>query len=89
MRLRTTFDTSLPNFRLEMNAEVRELIEEDGVIRGVRYETPDGTREARALLTVALMPPVATKVRKTWPRSHARIPQSCAVLCRWRLAHRM
>jgi hypothetical protein len=65
MRLRTTFDTSLPNFRLEMNAEVRELIEEDGVIRGVRYETPDGTREARAHLTVALMPPVATMVRKT------------------------
>jgi 2-polyprenyl-6-methoxyphenol hydroxylase-like FAD-dependent oxidoreductase len=42
-----------PNFRLEMNAEVRELVEEGGVIRGVRYETPDGTREARAALTVA------------------------------------
>jgi 2-polyprenyl-6-methoxyphenol hydroxylase-like FAD-dependent oxidoreductase len=42
-----------PNFRLEMNAEVRELVEEGGVIRGVRHETPDGTREARALLTVA------------------------------------
>src|SRR3712207_3000691 len=27
--------------------------EEDGVVRGVRYETPDGTREARAPLTVA------------------------------------
>jgi len=42
-----------PNFRLEMNAEAKELIEENGVIRGVRYETPDGPREARALLTVA------------------------------------
>jgi 2-polyprenyl-6-methoxyphenol hydroxylase-like FAD-dependent oxidoreductase len=42
-----------PNFELEMNAEVRELVEEGGVVRGVRYETPDGTREARALLTVA------------------------------------
>jgi 2-polyprenyl-6-methoxyphenol hydroxylase-like FAD-dependent oxidoreductase len=42
-----------PNFRLEMNAEVRELVEEGGVICGVRYETPDGTREARAALTVA------------------------------------
>jgi 2-polyprenyl-6-methoxyphenol hydroxylase-like FAD-dependent oxidoreductase len=42
-----------PNFRLEMNAEVRELVEEGGVVRGVRYETPDGTREARATLTVA------------------------------------
>lgn len=42
-----------PNFRLEMNAEAKELILEDGIVRGVRYETPDGTREARALLTVA------------------------------------
>jgi 2-polyprenyl-6-methoxyphenol hydroxylase-like FAD-dependent oxidoreductase len=42
-----------PNFKLVMNAEVRELVEEGGVIRGVRYETPDGTCEARALLTVA------------------------------------
>ena len=42
-----------PNFRLEMSADVRELVEEGGVIRGVRYETPEGTREARAPLTVA------------------------------------
>ena len=42
-----------PNFRLEMEAEARELILEDGAVRGVRYETPDGPREARALLTVA------------------------------------
>jgi 2-polyprenyl-6-methoxyphenol hydroxylase-like FAD-dependent oxidoreductase len=42
-----------PNFELVMNAEVRELVQEGGVIRGVRYETPDGTREARATLTVA------------------------------------
>jgi 2-polyprenyl-6-methoxyphenol hydroxylase-like FAD-dependent oxidoreductase len=41
-----------PNFHLEMNAEAKELIQENGVIRGVRYETPDGPREARALLTV-------------------------------------
>src|SRR3712207_3650368 len=34
-------------------AEVRGLVEEDGVVRGVRYETPDGTREVRADLTVA------------------------------------
>ena len=47
MRLRTTFDTSLPNFRLEMNAEVRELVEEDGVIRGVRYETPTAPARRR------------------------------------------
>jgi 2-polyprenyl-6-methoxyphenol hydroxylase-like FAD-dependent oxidoreductase len=42
-----------PNFRLEMNAEVTELLEEDGVIRGVRYEAPDGAHEVRAPLTVA------------------------------------
>jgi 2-polyprenyl-6-methoxyphenol hydroxylase-like FAD-dependent oxidoreductase len=42
-----------PNFRLEMNAEVTELVEEGGVIRGVRYEAPDGAHEVRAALTVA------------------------------------
>jgi 2-polyprenyl-6-methoxyphenol hydroxylase-like FAD-dependent oxidoreductase len=42
-----------PNFRLEMEAEAKELILEDGIVRGVRYETPDGPREARALLTVS------------------------------------
>jgi 2-polyprenyl-6-methoxyphenol hydroxylase-like FAD-dependent oxidoreductase len=42
-----------PNFRLEMEAEAKELILEEGTVRGVRYETPDGPREARALLTVA------------------------------------
>src|ERR687894_2022050 len=42
-----------PNFRLEMKAEAKELILEDGIVRGVRYETPEGPHEARALLTVA------------------------------------
>ena len=42
-----------PTFHLEMNAEAKELIFEDGIFRGVRYETPDGPREARALLTVS------------------------------------
>jgi 2-polyprenyl-6-methoxyphenol hydroxylase-like FAD-dependent oxidoreductase len=42
-----------PNFRLEMEAGAKELILEDGTVRGVRYETPEGPREARALLTVA------------------------------------
>jgi 2-polyprenyl-6-methoxyphenol hydroxylase-like FAD-dependent oxidoreductase len=42
-----------PNFRLEMNAEAKDLILEDGIVRGVRYETPEGPSEARALLTVA------------------------------------
>ncbi len=42
-----------PNFRLETTAEAKALIVEGGIVRGVRYETPDGPREARALLTVA------------------------------------
>ena len=41
-----------PNFRLVMGARVKELIREDGVIRGVRYRTTDGPREIRATLTV-------------------------------------
>src|SRR5215207_1594352 len=32
-----------PNFRLVMEARVRELVEEDGVVRGVRYEAEDGS----------------------------------------------
>src|ERR687898_2481326 len=41
-----------PNFRLSMGARVRELVEEDGVVRGIRYEGEDGWHEVRALLTV-------------------------------------
>jgi len=41
-----------PNFRLVMGARVKELIEEDGVVRGVRYESKGGLHEVRALLTV-------------------------------------
>ena len=40
------------NFRLVMGARVKELIEEDGVIRGVRYRSADGSYEVRATLTV-------------------------------------
>ncbi len=40
------------NFRLVMGARVRELVEEDGVIRGARYEGHDGKHEVRAVLTV-------------------------------------
>ncbi|MDP9484949.1 MAG: FAD-dependent oxidoreductase [Actinomycetota bacterium] len=41
-----------PNFRLVMGARVRELVEEGGVVRGVRYEAGDGRHEVRAVLTV-------------------------------------
>lgn len=40
-------------FRLVMGANVRELIEEEGAVRGVLYEDAEGrTRELRAVLTV-------------------------------------
>ncbi|HEX8473813.1 MAG TPA: FAD-dependent oxidoreductase [Pyrinomonadaceae bacterium] len=42
-----------PNFHLTMGARVEELIEEDGVVRGVRYREADGWHEVRASLTVA------------------------------------
>ena len=41
-----------PNFRLAMGASARELIEEDGAIRGLRYRSRDGLHEVRAALTV-------------------------------------
>jgi 2-polyprenyl-6-methoxyphenol hydroxylase-like FAD-dependent oxidoreductase len=41
-----------PSFRLVMGATVRQTIEEDGVVRGVRYQAADGWHEVRASLTV-------------------------------------
>ncbi len=41
-----------PNFRLVMGARVEGLIEEAGVVRGVRYHGPQGKGELRAALTV-------------------------------------
>jgi 2-polyprenyl-6-methoxyphenol hydroxylase-like FAD-dependent oxidoreductase len=41
-----------PSFRLVMGANVQDLIEEAGVVRGVRYRSSDGWHEVRALLTV-------------------------------------
>jgi pyruvate,water dikinase len=42
-----------PNFRLVMGARVEKLLEEDGVVRGVRYRGRDGWHEVHATLTVA------------------------------------
>jgi len=42
----------LPAFHLRLQAEVTDLIEEDGRILGVRANTPQGTLEVRAELTV-------------------------------------
>lgn len=41
-----------PSFKLVMSARVEELIEENGVVRGVRYQTPQGWHELRAQLTI-------------------------------------
>jgi 2-polyprenyl-6-methoxyphenol hydroxylase-like FAD-dependent oxidoreductase len=41
-----------PSYRLLMGATVRELIEEDGIVRGVRFQAQDGWHAVRALLTV-------------------------------------
>ncbi|NMG22036.1 FAD-dependent oxidoreductase [Brasilonema bromeliae] len=41
-----------PSFRLIMGANVQELLEEEGVIRGVRYRGQGGWHEIRATLTV-------------------------------------
>jgi 2-polyprenyl-6-methoxyphenol hydroxylase-like FAD-dependent oxidoreductase len=41
-----------PNFRLVMGAHVEALVEEDGIVRGVRYRSAGGWHEVRARLTV-------------------------------------
>ena len=42
-----------PSFTLLMGTRVDGLIEESGVVRGVRYRTSEGSHELRATLTVA------------------------------------
>jgi len=41
-----------PHFKLVMHANANRMIEEEGVVRGVQYATPDGLWEVRAGLTV-------------------------------------
>ncbi|MBA2619414.1 MAG: FAD-dependent monooxygenase, partial [Rubrobacter sp.] len=41
-----------PSIRVVMGARVRELVEEGGVVRGVRYEGEEGGHEVRAALVV-------------------------------------
>jgi 2-polyprenyl-6-methoxyphenol hydroxylase-like FAD-dependent oxidoreductase len=43
---------NFPTFHLMMGAQVSELINEDGVVRGVRYHGQHGWHEVRAALTV-------------------------------------
>ncbi len=42
-----------PNFTLRMEANARELVQQDGACHGVRYHSPDGWVECHATLTVA------------------------------------
>ena len=48
----TTEAGKYENFRLKMRAHVQRLAKENGVVRGVRYQGPEGWHEVRALLTV-------------------------------------
>jgi 2-polyprenyl-6-methoxyphenol hydroxylase-like FAD-dependent oxidoreductase len=41
-----------PQFKLVMQANAHQLVEENGVVRGVRYLASDGLHEVRATLTV-------------------------------------
>jgi len=41
-----------PQFRLVMHANVTQLVEDRGVVRGVRYAAPEGTQELHAGLVV-------------------------------------
>ena len=41
-----------PQFKLVMQANVTQLVEEKGLVKGVRYLAPDGLHEMRAALTV-------------------------------------
>ena len=52
LELMATEAQRYPSFHLVMGATVRELIEEQGVIRGVRYQGRDGSYEVRASLTI-------------------------------------
>ena len=41
-----------PNFRLDMQAEVTDLVEDKGIVTGVRAKVPDGTLQVHADLVV-------------------------------------
>jgi hypothetical protein len=53
-----------PAFRLVMSADVRHLVEEDGVVRGVRYLAEDGWHEMRATRMAAFNPSPAASRRR-------------------------
>ncbi len=56
-----------PTFKLLMEAEVVDLLEEEGQVVGIKAKTPDGPLEVRADLTVG------ADGRSSWSRSTAVI----------------
>lgn len=52
LELITTEAKKYPHFQLVMGANVQELIEEDGAIRGVRYRGHGGWHQVRSQLTI-------------------------------------
>jgi 2-polyprenyl-6-methoxyphenol hydroxylase-like FAD-dependent oxidoreductase len=52
LELITTEAARYPGFKLTLGAGVQELVEEQGIVRGVRYRARDGWHEVRALLVV-------------------------------------
>lgn len=52
LKLLTEEAARYPQFRLQMGANVYDLIRENGSIRGVRYQTSETQAEMRALLTI-------------------------------------
>src|SRR5262249_34449095 len=75
-----------PAFTLVMSASVHELVEEGGVVRGVRYQGRDGWHEVRALLTVGADGRFS-KVRKLAAFESIRLAARMDVLW-FRLPHR-
>jgi len=57
-----------PTFELKLQAEVDDLLFEDGRVAGVRYRAPEGSGEIRALLTVG------ADGRSSRVREAARLP---------------
>jgi 2-polyprenyl-6-methoxyphenol hydroxylase-like FAD-dependent oxidoreductase len=75
----TTEARRYPGFKLVLGARVRELVEQDGAIVGVRYEGVDGPGEVRAALTVGADGRFS-KVRQLGGFELVRTDQPCDVL---------
>jgi 2-polyprenyl-6-methoxyphenol hydroxylase-like FAD-dependent oxidoreductase len=71
----TTEAEKYPTFRLQFRTRVVGLIEEDGVVRGVRYRTHDGEegesgRSSPSPRTAATPPSGAPRASPRWSTAH-------------------